>query len=93
MSSAAKVNQKSQQDKKSPERKKLLAGLRILVVQDIGFIADALNVMLEELGCTVVANASRVGEVSLHHDISTRTGEEIVIFSLSEEPLDREVSR
>lgn len=30
---------------------------------------------------------------SLHHDISTRTGEEIVVFTLSEEPACREVSR
>jgi uncharacterized protein YbcI len=30
---------------------------------------------------------------SLHHDISTRTGEKVVIFSLSEEPPCREMSR
>jgi len=30
---------------------------------------------------------------SLHHDISTKTGEEIVIFTLSEEPTCREMSR
>ncbi len=30
---------------------------------------------------------------SLHHDISTRTGEEVVVFTLSEEPTCREVSR
>jgi uncharacterized protein YbcI len=28
--------------------------------------------------------------VSLHHDISTTTGEEIVIFTLTESPLVRE---
>lgn len=30
---------------------------------------------------------------SLHHDISTRTGEEVVIFTLSQEPTCREMSR
>jgi uncharacterized protein YbcI len=28
--------------------------------------------------------------VSLHHDISTTTGEEIVVFTLTESPLVRE---
>ena len=31
--------------------------------------------------------------VSLHHDISTRTGEEMVIFTLAESPLFREVKK
>ncbi len=31
--------------------------------------------------------------VSVHHDISTRTGEEVVIFTLSAEPTCREMSR
>jgi hypothetical protein len=31
--------------------------------------------------------------VSLHHDISTMTGEEIVLFTLAESPLFREVKR
>jgi uncharacterized protein YbcI len=30
---------------------------------------------------------------SLHHDISTTTGEEIVLFSLSESPLFRETKK
>jgi uncharacterized protein YbcI len=31
--------------------------------------------------------------VSLHHDISTVTGEEIVIFTLAESPLFRETKK
>ena len=31
--------------------------------------------------------------VSLHHDISTATGEEVVVFTLSESPVVREVKR
>ena len=31
--------------------------------------------------------------VSLHHDISTRTGEEIVLFTLAESPLFRETKK
>jgi uncharacterized protein YbcI len=34
--------------------------------------------------------ATGVGAVSLHHDISTATGEEVVIFTLAEAPLFRE---
>jgi uncharacterized protein YbcI len=31
--------------------------------------------------------------VSLHHDISTLTGEEVVIFTLAESPLFRETKK
>jgi len=31
--------------------------------------------------------------ISLHHDISTRTGEEVVIFTLAESPLFRETKK
>ncbi len=41
---------------------RLLAGLSILIVEDIGMVASALKTMLEELGCTVVGIASRVAE-------------------------------
>lgn len=44
------------------DRDQLLAGLRILIVEDIGMVASALKTMLEELGCTVVGIASRVTE-------------------------------
>ena len=39
-----------------------LAGLRVLIVEDIGMVAVALKTMLEELGCTVVGIAPRVPE-------------------------------
>ena len=39
---------------------------------------------------TMVRDATGVGVVSLHHDISTSTGEEIVMFTLVEQPELRE---
>lgn len=39
-----------------------LAGLRVLIIEDIGMVAVALQTMLEELGCTVVGIAPRVPE-------------------------------
>jgi uncharacterized protein YbcI/CheY-like chemotaxis protein len=44
------------------ERRRSLAGLRILIVEDIGMVAHALKVMLNELGCEVVGTAARVAE-------------------------------
>ena len=44
---------------------------------------------LEEL----IQAATGVKPLSLHHDISTVTGEELVIFTLSESPSYREVKR
>lgn len=41
----------------------------------------------------VVTDVTGVKPCSLHHDISTSTGEEIVIFTLSESPLIREVKK
>ena len=38
----------------------------------------------------LVAEVTGVGVLSLHHDISTTTGEEIVLFTLSEAPNCRE---
>jgi uncharacterized protein YbcI len=45
----------------------------------------ALEAMVEE--------ATGVKPISLHHDISTLTGEEVVVFSLSEPPVFREARR
>jgi uncharacterized protein YbcI len=45
--------------------------------------------VLEQL----VQETTGVKMVSLHHDISVVTGEEIVLFTLSEPPLFREVKR
>ena len=38
----------------------------------------------------MIADVTGVKVVSLHHDISTATGEEIIIFTLAESPLYRE---
>jgi len=42
---------------------------------------------------TTVLEATGVGVVSLHHDISTATGEEVVLFTLAESPAFRELKR
>ena len=42
---------------------------------------------------TIVQNITAVKVLSLHHDISTTTGEEIVVFTLSEPPLFRETKK
>jgi uncharacterized protein YbcI len=41
----------------------------------------------------MVVDATGVQPVSLHHDVSTVTGEEVVIFSLKESPLMRETKK
>jgi uncharacterized protein YbcI len=41
----------------------------------------------------MVEGITGVKVVSLHHDISTLTGEEVVLFSLAESPLFRETKR
>jgi len=42
---------------------------------------------------TMVQEVTGVKVVSLHHDISTVTGEEIVVFTLAESPLFRETKK
>ena len=42
---------------------------------------------------TLIHDATGVKVVSLHHDISTITGEEIVVFSLAGPPLFREIKK
>lgn len=44
------------------DRDQPLAGLRVLIVEDIGMVVIALREMLEELGCIVVGSAARVPE-------------------------------
>ena len=39
---------------------------------------------------TVIHDITGIKPLSLHHDISTRTGEEVVIFTLEEAPAHRE---
>jgi uncharacterized protein YbcI len=41
----------------------------------------------------MVHEATGVKVVSLHHDISTMTGEEFVLFTLAESPLYREIKK
>ena len=41
----------------------------------------------------MVEQITGVKPMSLHHDISTQTGEEVVVFTLSESPLFRETKR
>ena len=41
----------------------------------------------------MIAEVTGVKVVSLHHDISTATGEEIVVFTLSESPLVRDTRK
>jgi len=42
---------------------------------------------------TMIQEITGVKVVSLHHDISTATGEEIVMFSLAESPTFREIKK
>ena len=41
----------------------------------------------------MVETATGVKVISLHHDISTTTGEEVVLFTLAESPLFRETQK
>ncbi len=64
----------------SPERgKELLKQVRIHLLETARPLLEA---MIHEI--------TRVNVLSVHHDISTTTGEEIVIVTLSESPLLRE---
>ena len=42
---------------------------------------------------TVIEGITGVKVLSLHHDISTITGEEVLIFTLTESPLFREIKK
>ncbi len=41
----------------------------------------------------MIQEATGVKVLSLHHDISTQTGEEVVVFTLAESPLFRETKK
>ena len=41
----------------------------------------------------MITDVTGVKVLSLHHDISTRTGEELVLFTLAESPMVRELKR
>jgi uncharacterized protein YbcI len=59
--------------------------LKQVRIQLIEAARPLLEAMVQEITGTKV--------VSLHHDISTATGEEIVLFTLSEPPLFREIKK
>ena len=42
---------------------------------------------------TLMKSITGAGPISLHHDISTLTGEEVVIFTLEESPVFRETKK
>jgi len=42
---------------------------------------------------TMIEDVTGVKVLSLHHDISTRTGEELVLFTLTDSPIVRELKR
>jgi len=41
----------------------------------------------------MIEEVTGVKTISMHHDISTVTGEEVVLFALAESPIFREVKR
>lgn len=41
----------------------------------------------------MIENACGSKVISLHHDISTTTGEEVILFTLEKQPIYREISR
>ena len=41
----------------------------------------------------MVYEATRVKVISLHHDISTTTGEKILVFTLTEAPVVRQLKK
>jgi uncharacterized protein YbcI len=41
----------------------------------------------------MIVEATGIQTVSLHHDVSTLTGEEVVLFTLTESPLFREIKK
>jgi uncharacterized protein YbcI len=52
-------------------------------------LVEAARVVLEAM----VQEVTGVEVLSLHHDISTRTGEEVILFTLAEAPLFREAKK
>jgi uncharacterized protein YbcI len=60
----------------------LLKQVRIHLVEAARPVLEA---MIEQIAGVKV--------VSLHHDISTRTGEEVILFTLTQSPLFREIKK
>src|ERR1700722_2776116 len=67
----------------TPEKgRDLLKQVRTQLIETARPLMEAM--VVDVTGCKVV---------SLHHDISTMTGEEIIVFGLSEPPLFREAKK
>ena len=62
---------------------------RDLIKQVRAHLIETARPLLE----TMVLDVTGVKPLSLHHDISTVTGEEVVIFTLTESPMRRETKR
>lgn len=58
---------------------------RVLLKQVRSLLIETARPMLE----TMIKETTGIDVVSLHHDISTVTGEEIVMFTLAESPICR----
>ena len=74
-----------QQLAKSPPAEKgrdLLKQVRTQLIETARPVVEA---MVQEVTC--------IKPLSLHHDISTKTGEEVMIFTLAESPLFREAKK
>src|SRR5438874_8486869 len=59
---------------------------RLLLKEVRTHLIEAARPFLEAM----VVEATRVQPVSLHHDVSTVTGEEVILFTLTESPFYRE---
>ncbi len=62
---------------------------RDLVKQVRAHLTETARPLMEEM----IEKATGVQVVSLHHDISTTTGEEVVVFTMATAPSFREVKR
>jgi uncharacterized protein YbcI len=62
---------------------------RDLLKQVRTHLIESARAMLEQM----IEMATGVKVLSLHHDISTTTGEEVILFSLDQKPLYRETKR
>ena len=49
--------------------------------------------LLKQVRTHLIETACGVKVVSLHHDISTTTGEEVILFTLEKQPVFRETKR
>jgi uncharacterized protein YbcI len=62
---------------------------RTLLKQVRGHLVETARPILEVL----IRDVTDVSVLSLHHDISTATGEEVILFTLAESPLFRDAKK